>query len=123
MWTNVRLELAQTPDFPRGSASRAYLLRLPLDAEGRIDEPELRKNPEDAICRRFWPGEREARGRVVPARGDWMLRLENAAGDERSIVCHLAGTPLILGARIAISQADGEHLPFRVARINELLPA
>ena len=40
-WQSIRLELARTPDFPDGSASRAYLLRLPLHRDGLIDEEAL----------------------------------------------------------------------------------
>ena len=40
-WRSIRLELARTKEFPEGSASRAYLLRLPLDEKGLIDEQAL----------------------------------------------------------------------------------
>jgi hypothetical protein len=42
-WKSIRLELARTKEFPEGSASRAYLLRLPLDDRGRIYESALRR--------------------------------------------------------------------------------
>jgi hypothetical protein len=117
MWTNIRLELAETEAFPRGSASRAFLLRVPLDRKGAIDGNELRQNPHDAICRRFWPGERDMIGSVVRAERDWALRMDGGT------FCGLPSGPLILGSRIPMSMADGARLPFRVARVSELLSA
>jgi hypothetical protein len=40
-WNLVRLELAGTSEYPEGSASRAYMLRVPLDDAGLIDEAAL----------------------------------------------------------------------------------
>ena len=47
-WKAIRLELARTSDFPNGSASRAYLMRLPLRDDGAIDEGALDEAPEQA---------------------------------------------------------------------------
>src|SRR5580765_7738714 len=57
-WKSIRLELARTPEFPEGSASRAFLLHLPLDQDGLIDEEVLRDAPARATVHRFWPNER-----------------------------------------------------------------
>ena len=61
-WNVVRLELARTPDFPEGSASRAYMLRVPLDRQGLIDEASLLSRPAMATVRRFWPNEPDQTG-------------------------------------------------------------
>ena len=58
-WKRIRLELARTEGFPEGSANRAYLLRLPLDSNGFIDEAARSNRPRWATVRRFWPSERE----------------------------------------------------------------
>lgn len=122
MWSNVRLELAQTPEFPRGSASRAYLLRVPLDRKGRINERELRKAPGDATVRRYWPSERDVVGFLVPEQGGWALSFDGSGTDRSPDAFHLAATALALGEKVTITQPDGRCLPFRVARISELVP-
>ena len=64
-WKSVRLELAKTREFPNGSASRAYLLRLPLTDDGRIDEVALEELPDQATVRRLWPSEADVSGHLV----------------------------------------------------------
>jgi hypothetical protein len=64
-WNVVRLELARTPEFPGGSASRAFMLRVPLNKEGLIDEASLARRPAMATVRRFWPNEPDQTGYVV----------------------------------------------------------
>ena len=70
-WKNVRLELAGTHDFPNGSAGRAYLLRLPLDERGLIDERLIVQFPQRATVRRHWPNEPERNGYLVRKPHGW----------------------------------------------------
>jgi hypothetical protein len=51
-WTNIRLELARTPDFPEGSPAHAYLLRLPLDQNGMVDADAYRAERGKATVQR-----------------------------------------------------------------------
>src|SRR5438270_13477579 len=70
-WKTVRLELAGTRDFPAGSVSRGYLVRIPLKDTGSIDEESFAETPKRATVRRFWSTEPDVNGRVVHADGHW----------------------------------------------------
>lgn len=119
-WKSIRLELDQTPEHPRGSASRAYLLRVPLDWNGNIDMRELLKAPGDATVRRYWPSERDVVGYLVPEQGGWALSFDGCGTHRGPCAFHLAATPLALGLNVKITQSNGRCLPFRVAQISEL---
>lgn len=70
-WQSVRLELDRTGEFPRGSASRAYLLRLPLLDDGTIDDEAIARMPERATMRRMWSNEPERSGHVRRIGDGW----------------------------------------------------
>ena len=74
-WKTIRLELAATPDFPKGSVGRGFLIRAPLSEDGRIDERLLAESPGRAKVRRVWPNEADARGRLVRMDRHWAVLL------------------------------------------------
>jgi hypothetical protein len=114
-WNLVRLELARTPEFPEGSASRAYMLRVPLDADGLIDQVALEKRPAMATVRRFWPNEPDQTGYLLRNGNAW--RFSYAVGDdedEYEKVYHLEAHPLRIGSHVTVTEANGEAYPFRV---------
>lgn len=113
-WSSIRLELDDTQDFPRGSASRVYLLRLPLGSDGRIDEAALLTWPARATVRRFWPNEPDRSGYVVKTPQGWALSYE----DERLVP--LEPEPLLQGGHIVLTEPDGRLLPFRVSSVQQL---
>jgi hypothetical protein len=114
-WNLVRLELARTRAFPEGSASRAYMLRVPLDANGLIDEMALAMRPAMASVRRFWPNEADQTGYLVRNGSGWAFSY--AIGDEDDEnVCHLEAHPLRIGEYVTITESDGARYPFRVVR-------
>ena len=65
-WKVIRLELASSWEFPRGSAGRSYLIRLPLTDEGAIDTATLASQPARATVRRYWANEADMIGNLVP---------------------------------------------------------
>ena len=115
MWTLVRLELARTPGFPEGSASRAFILRVPLDREGLIDETSLAKAPAMATVRRFWPNEPDQTGHIIRNRNGWTFSYALGEADDEKLF-HLESHPLRAGNYVTITEPDGESQPFRVAR-------
>lgn len=114
-WKIVRLELARTPAFPNGSASRAYMLRVPLNPDGLIDEEALSQQPQMATVRRFWPNEPDRSGYVVMKPAGWAFSYALGEEDDESVY-HLEAHPLRLGAYVTLTEPDGERLPFRVTR-------
>ena len=117
-WKTIRLELGSTADHPSGSAGRAYLIRLPLDSAGAIDESALVKQPAQATVRRFWPSEADRTGQVERAERGWLLRCNGGANRETLSI--LEPDPLVLGQQVMITEPDGTRLPFRVASIRKL---
>lgn len=113
-WTTIRLELAGTHDFPAGSVSRGYLIRVPLDENGSIDETSLAKAPQIATVRRFWSTEPDESGRLVRVDGQWALRC-NGTPDRLLSINRLG-----LGEEVSVVESDGLLLPFRVASIRHL---
>ena len=118
-WNLIRMELARTPDFPAGSASRFYLLRLPLGADGIIDRQELRGDPGRATVRRFWPNQPDITGHVIPTKKGWALSYRPGEEDDEKIF-HLETHPIRSGEYITLTEPDGERLPFRVADMTPL---
>ena len=114
-WSLVRVELARTPEFPDGSASRGYLMRVPLDHDGRVDETEVSRNPQMATVRRFWPGEADQSGYLVRKGLGWAFSYALGEEDDEDLH-HLEAHPLRLGEYVTLTEPDGERLPFRVMR-------
>lgn len=122
-WNIVRLELARTPTFPEGSASRAYMLRVPLDPEGLIDAAEIAKHPATATVRRFWPNEPDQTGYLIRNGTGWAFSYAVGEDDDEKLY-HLGEHPLHMGHYVTISEPDGVDLPFRVTRsVVEGVPA
>ncbi len=117
-WKSIRLELAGTEDFPRGSPSRAYLLRLPLGENGAIDRSALQDEPRQATVRRFWPSEPDLAGYVIPGVEGWELAYDRAWMGKGS--GRLESDILRLGDCVTMTEPDGRRLPFRVASLQAL---
>ena len=112
-WKNIRLELARTNEFPAGSVSRGYLLRLPLNDHDGVDQAALELSPHWATVRRYWSTEPDEAGIVLPVERGWVLRC-NGKPDR---LLELNRLPIRLGQQIAVVEPDGATLPFRVASI------
>lgn len=118
-WKSIRLELARTSEFPEGSASRAYLLRLPLDETGLIDECALKHSPALATVHRFWPNEPDLSGYVIPTPNGWAISYEPGEDDDETVF-HLETHPIRVGEYITLAEPDGRQLPFRVSSLKRL---
>ena len=116
-WKAIRLELGRTKDFPNGSASRAYHLRLPLLEDGAIDEGALDKSPEKATVRRLWPSEPDLSGRLVREGERWVF-LAGRNGFHQ-VVAEIDPGPIREGSMLTFRER-GQDLPFRVAQLRAL---
>ena len=112
-WKTIRLELAGTRDFPAGSVSRGYLIRVPLDDNGSIDEASLAKSPQRATVRRFWSTEPDESGCLVRANGNWALRC-NGKPDR---LLSTGSSSFGVGQEVEVVGCDQRPLPFRVASV------
>lgn len=127
-WKVIRLELASGGDFPRGSAGRSYLIRLPLTDEGAIDPEMLTRQPGRATVRRYWPNEPDRTGYFVNTPRGYAIRYEmNGAGKMtgNGDFEPMSDQPLLqfdavqikLGEQISLTEPDGRQLRFRVASL------
>lgn len=114
-WKMIRLELAATPEYPTGSATRSYLVRLPIDESGAVDEAAFKARPGQAVVRRFWPSEPDRSGLIEQSPDGWALRCNGGRNELR--ISTLEARPLRLGEDVTIAEADGKRLPYRVASI------
>ena len=80
-WKSVWLELARTLEFPKGSANRCYLLRLPLNEAGQVDAAALAAAPFLATVKRFWPSTPDLSGHIVGAGKGWAFSFPAANGE------------------------------------------
>ena len=111
-WKFIRLELGRTTEFPAGSVSRAYLLRLPLDDEDLIDTGAFELDPQRATVRRHWATEPDQRGQVVRSGDEWQMRCDGG-----TVSVEFDGRPIRLGEQVCVGSSDGRTLPFRVSSI------
>jgi hypothetical protein len=111
-WKSIRLELGGTSEFPAGSVGRAYLLRLPLDDQDKVDAEAFDHNPLKATVRRHWSNEPDERGHVQRDGADWVLRCNG-----KSHTVRFEWSRIRLGGKLQLVGADGEALPFRIASI------
>jgi hypothetical protein len=118
-WYSIRLELARAPDFPGGSPSRCYLLRLPLSGEGRIEDEAIAAEPGRATVRRFWPNEPDLHGHLVRTGNGWALSFR-ADDEQDGNVFRLEADALRIGNQIMLTEPCGLRLPFKVAAVTSL---
>jgi len=115
-WKSIRLELEPSRDFPRGSAGRAYLLRLPLGDDGTIDAGALARTPGHATVRRFWPNEPDLFGTIVAGADGWAFAFDRGPDDGETLVRH-EPRPIRLGESLLLTEPDGRQRAFRVASL------
>lgn len=115
IWKTVRLELASTEAFPRGSAGRAFLLHVPIASDGRIDRSAMDLHPGRATVRRYWGSEPDSFGPIEALDDRWALCC--APGIEEESAYLLDAVPLHLDDRVNVRQPVGGTLPFRVASV------
>lgn len=115
-WHIIKLELARTEDFPTGSPSRSYLIRLPLDEGGLIDEAVREADPGRATVRRFWPKEADLSGYVLRAKKGWVFSYAVGEDDDENIF-HLENHPIRAGEYLTLTEPDGTRYPFRVVSV------
>lgn len=111
-WKSIRLELGCTREFPAGSVSRAYLLRLPLDDQDKIDAEAFECNPQKATVRRHWSSDPDEWGYVQRDGGEWLLRCNGKDRTFRFVSCSIR-----LGEKVQLVNSDGAALPFRIASV------
>ena len=112
-WKSIRLELGSTKEFPAGSVSRAFLVRLPLKDSDVVDHSAVIEAPRKATFRRHWSTDADQRGYLIEHGHDWTMRCEGAPDR----LLQLDGSPVRLGTQVSVVDADGSVLPFKIASV------
>ncbi len=121
-WKVIRLELASSWEFPRGSAGRSYLIRLPLTDEGAIDTATLESQPVRATVRRYWANEADMLGYLEHTPLGYAIRYEmngraKANGHAEQPVFLFGADSIKVGEQIFLTEPDGRQLRFLVASL------
>ena len=117
-WKVIRLELASSWEFPRGSASRTYLIRVPLTDDGAIDAATLEAQPARATVRRYWSNQADMLGYLVRTPLGYAIRYEaNGQGETDPHLFRFGAEAIKVGEQIALTELDGSELQFRVASL------
>ena len=124
-WKVIRLELASSWEFPKGSAGRSYLIRLPLGDDGAIDSATLESQPARATVRRYWPNQADMLGYLVHTPRGYAIRYEmngtklngsaQANGHREPKLFQFGAEAIRLGEEIVIIEPDGNEARFRIA--------
>lgn len=126
-WKVIRLELASSWEFPKGSAGRSYLIRLPLTESGTIDPVSLESQPARATVRRHWPNQADMLGYLVQTPMGYAIQYEgnatrptenaDANGDHEQRLLQFCADAIKVGEQIFLTEPDGRELQFRVASL------
>lgn len=127
-WKVIRLELASSWEFPRGSAGRSYLIRLPLTEEGAIDTAALDSQPARATVRRHWPNQADMVGHLEHTPLGYAIRYEmdgssrgngGASADTHpdQLLFQFGAEAIRVGEQIFLTEPDGRQLRFRIASL------
>ena len=114
-WTLVRLELGNCSNFPKGSASRAYVLRVPLGEGGVIDEAAVAAWPARATVRRFWPNEPDRHGYLFRDGEGWAFSCKTSEDHDEGLY-RLEAQSLLQREHVAITEPSGRRDEFCVVQ-------
>lgn len=115
MIRTVRLELARCQEFPEGSATHGYELKLPLTSAGKLDRDTWLKHRQDAIFRRFW-GDEQEHGQVRHRHHGWMLSFTPDNEDDE-VIFRADDHHFAVGEYLSIKERDGVTRTFRIAAV------
>jgi hypothetical protein len=115
-WKIIRLELAASGEFPRGSVGRSYLIRLPLTNGGSIDDVQLGSNPKRATVRRFWTSEPDCTGYITRNSSGYAIKGDGGSGITRHV--QFLDDAIHPGGRVTVTEPDGSAMSFRVAAVS-----
>lgn len=117
-WKVIRLELASSREFPRGSAGRSYLIRVPLTEDGAIDGGTLEAQPARATVRRYWASQPDKLGYLVRTPLGYAIRYEaNGIAEDSPQLFRFGAEAIKVGEEILLTELDGRELQFRVASL------
>jgi len=118
----IRLNLARSPEFPRGSSRHGYEFVAPLDSNAHIDVEQWRAHRDHCRVRRFWEGEDDEIGLLVHKPGGaeharWVFDYDPDAEDDDESGYRFGAHAFRPGEYVSIRGDDGEMHTFQVTTV------
>jgi hypothetical protein len=118
----IRLNLARSREFPKGSARHGYEFVAPLEVSGHIDPALWRKYREHCRVRRFWNGEEEL-GHLIhrpggPEHARWFFDYNGGTEDQDDETGYRFATHAFRpGEYVSIRDEEGGMHTFQVVSV------
>lgn len=118
MLKKIRLELARDKEFPDGSRHYGYEFAAPLDASGKIDPQEWRRERDHCRVRRFRPGEADDIGHVIRRPGGtWAFHYDIESDEEDDEQGYRFGDHAFKPGEYVSIREEGDLRTFRVVTV------
>lgn len=118
--SQIRLELARTPEFPQGSPNHGYEFIAPLSKDSHIDATLWKMAKDRCRVVRFWGADQPERGLLRHVGRGWRFDYDSASTADDEPFFKLDQHALKPGAYVSITEHDGVQRPFRVASVTPL---
>ena len=120
--SKIRLELARDSEFPQGSREHGYEFVAPLNADGRIDAAQWKKQRAKCRVHRFWAGETDEHGHLVhKPGGSWAFHYEDeGAVDDEESGYRFGEHMLRVGEYVSIKEHQDHMRTYKVVAVTEL---
>lgn len=121
--TRVVLRLSRNPDagFPGGDDDRGYVIKAPLDENGKFDAELWKQYKKQCTVDRFSPDEDEEADGWLTHRGNkWFLHYDEEDEGPDEPVHRLGEHTLRQGDYVTIHDADGDDLVYKVTETTRL---
>jgi hypothetical protein len=120
----IRLELAQTEDFPQGSTRHGYELTVPLDANGHVDPAGFAHVKSACTVRRFWDKAADVHGVVIHTRdGKWAFSYGKQNEKDEPIFRLDTHLFFVVGDYVTVTGHDRISRAFQVVEIHSATSA
>jgi hypothetical protein len=117
----IRLELARSAEYPRGSSACGYEFVAPLDNSGHIDADAWKASRDRCYVHRFWRGEDDKTGMLVHRPGGtegatWVFDYDDDRLDDDEAGFRFSAHAFAPGEYVSIRDEDHSHT-FRVVAV------
>jgi len=121
--TRIVMRLARNPGYPDGDHEQGYVITAPIDAEGRLEVAEWRREKPRCTVVRFKRGEeRDADGWLTHRGEHWHIHYDEATEGPDEPLYRLGDHRLGIGDYVTIHESDGQDLTYRVTEHHTVRP-
>ena len=118
--SQIRLELARTPEYPQGSPEHGYEFVAPLTNGAHIDSKSWIELKDRCRVVRFWGDQERENGVLRHVGTGWRFDYDAKDDADDEPFFKLDRHTLVPGAYVSITEHDGVQRPFRVVSVTPL---